>query len=321
LVLGLQWRSLMILNDVSRSARAGKLHVFTALALLVAGFAGCTQEVPGKLQVNVGQDSSGGEGGAGGGSDDTTAGAGGETSSGDATTSASSGAMSTSASTGGVTPQPATFTVALDTTSPQIDLDDELAMTVTLSPKGYMGTVSMAINNLGNGGITGEFSPKKIDLDGVNDVTVKLTLTTMSSTPPGSLSFSVSGTVATGARTTSATLTVKPAITIVIPKGVYQLGGTKDNPYKMAFGDYPMNVIAAQDISDQHPLTVRFFNDDDVAHEIHAANQGQGFPHDPGSIAPHSMDSLVRKVNAKGLYDYYLHDQNGAATIGRLAVQ
>ncbi len=33
------------------------------------------------------------------------------------------------------------------------------------------------------------------------------------------------------------------------------------------------------------------------------------------------MDSLVRKVNSKGLYDFYLHDQNAPKTIGRLAVQ
>ena len=150
---------------------------------------------------------------------------------------------------------------------------------------------------------------------------MKLTLTTMSSTPPGNLVFSVSAAVPEGVNTVSATLTVKPAITIVIPKGVYGLGGTKDNPYKMAFGDYPMNVIAAKDLSDQHPLTVRFFNDDDMAHEIHAGNPTQGFAHDPGPIAAHSMDSLVRKVNAKGLYDFYLHDQNAAATIGRIAVQ
>ncbi len=306
----------MILHDLSRSARAGKLHVFAALALWVVG---CTQPAAGKLEVNVGQDS-GGEGGAGG-SEESTTGEGGSTSSGDATTSASNGATSASSSTGGVKPQKATFLVALDTSSPQIDLDDVLEMTVTISPEGYVGSVNMAINNLGNGGIAGEFSPKKVTLDGASDVKVKLTLTTMSSTPPGDLDFSVSGTVATGARTTSATLTVKPAITIVIPKGVLQLGGTKDNPFKMAFGDYPMNVIAAQDISAQHPLTVRFYNDDDVAHEIHAANQAQGFPHDPGPIAPNSMDNLVRKINAKGLYDYYLHDQNAAATVGRLAVQ
>lgn len=305
----------MILHDLTRSARAGKLHLFAALAVFAVG---CTQPVPGQLQVNVGQDSAG-SGGAGGGSADSTTGAGGDSSSGDATTSASTGA--TSASTGGVTPQQATFTVSLDTSSPQIDLDDVLEMTVTLSPKGYVGSVNMAINNLGNGGITGKFSPKKVTLDGTSDVTVKLTLTTMSSTPPGNVAFSVSGTVATGARTAAATLTVKQAITIVIPKGVYGLGGTKDNPYKMAFGDYPMNVVAAQDLSDQHPLTVRFYNDDDIAHEIHAANQAQGFPHDPGAIPAHSMDGLVRKINAKGLYDYYLHDQNAAATVGRLAVQ
>src|SRR6185295_19080221 len=120
-------------------------------------------------------------------------------------------------------------------------------------------------NNLGNGGITGEFSSSKVTLDGATDVTVKLTLTTMSSTPPGEVAFSVSGKVATGARTASATLTVRPAITIVIPKNANQLAGTQADPYKMAFGDYPMNVIAPKDISAQKPLTVRFFNDDDVA--------------------------------------------------------
>ncbi|MEP7125806.1 MAG: hypothetical protein ABJE95_33050 [Byssovorax sp.] len=305
----------MILHDLPRSARAGKLHVFAALALFVVG---CTQTAPGELEVNVGQNADG-SGGSGGSAAVTTAGAGGDPVSGGVTSSTTGAA--TSSSTGGVTPQQATFQVSLDTASPKIDLDDALEMTVTISPKGYVGSVSLAINNLGNGGITGDFAAKKITLDGSADVMVKLTLTTMSSTPPGDVAFSVSGTVATGAKTTAATLTVKPAITIVIPKNVYGLGGTQNNPYKMAFGDYPMNVIAAGDISDQHPLTVRFYNDDDISHEIHAANQAQGFPHDAGGIAPHSMDSLVRKINAKGLYDYYLHDQNAPATIGRLAVQ
>ena len=306
----------MILHDLKLSARAGNLHIFAALALFVVG---CTQPVPGTLEVNVGQDDGDGGADGSGGSTGATTGAGGKPSSSSVTTSAASGTMS--ASTGGVMPQPATFVVSLDTSSPQIDLDDVLEMTVTISPMGYEGSVSLAINNLGNGGITGDFATKKVTLDGVKDVTVKLTMTTMSSTPPGDVDFSVTGTVATGAKVASAKLTVKPAITIIIPKNVLQLGGTKDNPYKMAFGDYPMNVIATQDISAQHPLTVRFFNDDDVAHEIHAANQAQGFPHDPGPIAAHSMDGLVRKITSKGLYDYYLHDQNAAATVGRLAVQ
>lgn len=303
----------MTLLALSRSARAGKLHVLAALALFAVG---CGQPAPGELQVNVEHGSSG-EGGAGG-SEESTTGAGGEASTSGETTAASSGP---STSSGGVTPQAATFVVSLDNSAPQIELDDALELMVTVSPNGYEGSVNLAINNLGNGGITGAFSSKKITLDGVTDTTVKLTLTTMSSTPPGTLNFSVSGAVATGAKTAAATLTVKPAITIVIPKGVLGLGGTQDNPYKKAFGEYPMNVIAAKDISNQSPLTVRFFNDDDVAHEIHAANQSQGFPHDPGPIAPHTMDTLVRKVNAKGLYDFYLHDQNAAKTIGRLAVQ
>jgi hypothetical protein len=317
----------MLLHALSRSARAGKLQAFAALALFVVG---CTQATPGDLLSDENPVQSGdgdeGEGGAGGStSGATTAGSGGKTSSGSGATSASSGgttSSSTTSSSSGMTPQQATFVVSVDNASPDVDLDDQVDLTITIAPNGYSGSVALAVNNLGNGGITGDLSPgNKVTLDGSTPVKVKLTLTTMSSTPPGDVGFSVSGTVATGAKTASATLTVRPAITIVIPKGANQLGGTATNPYKMAFGDYPMNVIAPQGISAQNPLTVRFFNDDDVSHEIHAANQSQGFPHDPGPIAPHTMDGLVRKVNAKGLYDYYLHDQGKAITIGRLAVQ
>jgi hypothetical protein len=273
---------------------------------------GCTQPAPGKLQVNVGQVDDG-EGGAGGEGDSTGAG-------GDPTSSATTAATTTSASGGGVSQQ-ATYTISFDTSAPAVDLDDAVEMMITVSPNGYVGSISLTINNLGNGGITGEFSSTKVTLDGSTDAEIKLTLTTMSSTPPGDLAFSVSAKVATGVKTANATLTVRPAITIVIPKNANGLGGTQNDPYKMAFGDYPMNVIAAKDISAQKPLTVRFFNDDDVPHEVHAANQSQGFPHDPGPIAAHSMDGLVRKVNSKGLYDFYLHDQNAPKTIGRLAVQ
>ena len=273
---------------------------------------GCTQSAPGKLEVNVGQaedddDGAGGEGGS--------TGAGGET------TSSSTTASSTTASSGGGVSQQATYTISFDTSAPAVDLDDAVEMMITISPNGYVGSVSLTINNLGNGGIEGEFSSSKVTLDGSTAVEVKLTLTTMSSTPPGALDFSVSAKAATGVKTANATLDVRPAITIVIPKNANGFGGTQNDPYKMAFGDYPMNVIAAKDISAQKPLTVRFFNDDDVPHEIHAANQSQGFPHDPGPIAAHSMDNLVRKVNSKGLYDFYLHDQNAPKTIGRLAVQ
>ena len=273
---------------------------------------GCTQSAPGKLEVNVGQAEDG---------DDGAGGEGGSTGAGGETTSSGTTAASTTASSGGGVSQQATYTISFDTSAPAVDLDDAVEMMITLSPNGYVGSVSLTINNLGNGGIEGEFSSSKVTLDGSTAVEVKLTLTTMSSTPPGELDFSVSAKAATGVKTANATLDVRPAITIVIPKNANGFGGTQNDPYKMAFGDYPMNVIAAKDISAQKPLTVRFFNDDDVPHEIHAANQSQGFPHDPGPIAAHSMDNLVRKVNSKGLYDFYLHDQNAPKTIGRLAVQ
>lgn len=273
---------------------------------------GCTQPAPGRLEFNAGQDGDG-EGGAGGESD--TSGAGGET------TSSATTASSTTSGSGGEVSQQAKFTIALDTSAPAVDLDDAVDVTITVSPNGYKGSVGLTVNNLGNGGITGDFSSTQVTLDGSTDVEVKLTLTTMSSTPPVPVDFSVSAKVANGVKTANATLDVRPAITIIIPKKANGFGGTENNPYKMAFGDYPMNIIAPKDLSAQKPLTVRFFNDDDVPHEIHAANQSQGFPHDPGPIAAHSMDNLVRKVNSKGLYDFYLHDQNAPKTIGRLAVQ
>jgi hypothetical protein len=62
-------------------------------------------------------------------------------------------------------------------------------------------------------------------------------------------------------------------------------------------------------------------NDDSVSHEIHADASGQGFGHDPGPFGGGTMDPYVRKVNTAGTYDFYLHDQGQAITIGRIEIK
>lgn len=216
---------------------------------------------------------------------------------------------------------PATFTVALDDAMPAIDLASQVDLKVTVTPHGYTGNVNLTATGLSNGGIASSFGMNMLTLDGSTNATTTLTLKTGSSTAPKALPFSVDVFAAAGTASAPATLTVHSAITIHIPANANSLGGTQANPYKTAFGPYPIPITAPAGISAQNPVTVRFFNDDGVAHEIHASQASEGFDHDPGSIAPHSMDTFVRQVNAKDTYDFYLHDQLQPITIGRIVIQ
>ena len=47
----------------------------------------------------------------------------------------------------------------------------------------------------------------------------------------------------------------------------------------------------------------------------------QGFPHDVMPIPPNSMSSNVREVNSAGTYNYYLHDEGAAETVGQIVIQ
>lgn len=293
--------------------RSSRVLRLAAVAALVGLALGCDDQ---PTYVPIGQ--VGGAGGAGGGAG-SSSGAGGGGAAATTTSSASTGPGG-SGGTGGEAPQAAVFAVSVDSANAAVDLRDEVEIAVSIVPNGYTGPVSLTFG-VGGGSVTGALGTTKVTLDGATTATTKLTLTTLSSSPPGEVAFSVSGTVATGTKTANGSLTVSPAITVVIPKNANQLAGSGADPYKLAFGDYPIVITAPAGISNQNPVTVRFFNDDDVAHEIHGNKDANGFPHDPGPIAPNSMDELVRKVNATGSYDFYLHDQGGALTIGRIVIQ
>lgn len=109
-------------------------------------------------------------------------------------------------------------------------------------------------------------------------------------------------------------------ITITIPAGVDGVQGTAQQPNTTAFGPYPL-TISAPAVSQQNPVTVRFFNADIKAHEIHASLPNDGFGHDLTPFAPMTMDPMVREVTAPGTYDFYLHDEGGPFNVGRLVIQ
>ena len=222
-----------------------------------------------------------------------------------------------------MTGQPGNYTVALDTVTPQIDLNADVVVVVTIDPVGYVGPVTLSVDNLPvASGVTSAFANDVVTLDGTTKATATLTLTSLSSAAPVDVPFAVTVTVPSGSKSANATLTVRPTITIIIPANVNGLAGTAANPYKLAFGDYPIMITAPAGISAAKPVNVKFFNDDTIAHEIHAGQGGQGFPHSQASISAQTLDATPRPVNATGTYDFYMHDQGPSPlTIGRIVIQ
>jgi hypothetical protein len=192
---------------------------------------------------------------------------------------------------------------------------------VSIAPNGYAGMATLSVTSMPTG-VTGTFDNATLTLDGTATATAKLTLKTDTSAVQGPANIEVDAMAMGLTFKTTIALTVESAITVHIPKGVDNMGGTTSNPVTTAFGPYPMKMQSPPGgISASTPLTVYFFNDDTVSHEIHASADQEGFAHDPGSIAPNSMDKLVRNVNTTGSYNYYLHDQGAPITVGLIEIQ
>ena len=258
----------------------------------------------------------GGTTGGGGGS-------GGSTGGGGTTVDAGGGGTGTGGGGGGTdagTTVTASYKVAVDKATVASDLLSSVELMVTIDPAGFKGSVALSASGLPTD-VTATFASATMNLDGTTPMTSKVTLSTLTSTKPGDAPFAIVATSSAGTQSAKSTLTVNSVLTIKIPQGVIGLGGTTGNPYKTAFGTYPIMIAAPTGISSQTPVTVKFYNADNTSHEIHASSPGAGFPHDGGPISAMSMDNTVRKVNTKGTYDFYLHDQGGAATVGRVVIQ
>lgn len=270
--------------------------------------------------------SSGGVAGSSGSGTASSSGSGGGSSGGSSSGSSSGSAGSSggsgggSGSSSGAPAAPPNLSVALDHTSLQLELLAKGTLQVSVSPNGYVGPVQLQLGAM-PAGLTGTFSPATLNLDGTTAGTATLTLATLDSSPPGSATLDVQASAAGMPFHASASVDVLSKITIHIPQGVNGLGGTISNPVTDAYGPYPFKIVAPSGMSTQTPVTVYFMNDDGQSHEIHADNPNQGFGHDPGTIAPHSMDSYVRQVNTPGTYTFYLHDQGAPITIGMVEIQ
>jgi hypothetical protein len=294
----------------------------------------------GRWQPNGGNSSSGATSSSSGGSGDTsssssggqagsssgTTGAGssggsGGTSSGTASSSGGSSGSGSGSSSGGMPPaNPPNLGVSVDQTSLQMQLLANGTVHVSVAPNGYSGSVTLGAGTLPSG-VTATFSPATLTLDGSTAGTATLTVATVDNTPPGTVSLDVQAMADGTTAHASVSVEVQSIITIHIPSGVNNLGGTVQSPVTSAYGPYPFKIVAPQNMSSSSPVTVYFMNDDDISHEIHADNPDQGFGHDPGPFGAHSMDPYVRQVNAVGSYDFYLHDQGAPITIGLVEIQ
>lgn len=265
--------------------------------------------------------SSSGASSSGGGAESSSGGGGSGGESSSSSGASSSGASSSSGGGTGTGAQPPTnAAVTLAQSSLQVALMDSATVQVSIAPNGYTGTMALAATNLPTGA-TASFDNATVTLDGSTTATATLTLTTLDSTPPGEGSVSVTATADGMTKSASLDLTVQAEITLHIPAGVNNTGATVTNPNSTAFGPYPIKISAPANLSASNPITVNFYNDDTVSHEIHADNASQGFGHDPGPFPANSMDPYVREVNAGGTFDFYLHDQGAPITIGRLFVE
>jgi hypothetical protein len=191
---------------------------------------------------------------------------------------------------------------------------------VSVAPNGYSGTADLSLASMPTG-VTGTFDHAQLALDGRTTATATLTLKTADSAPPGDTNIEVDATAAGTTAKTTIAFTVQSVITVHIPMGVDNMGGSITNPVTTAYGPYPIKITAPPGISPQNTVTVYFMNDDSVSHEIHASDDQLGFGHDPGPIPPMSMDSYVRNVNATGPYNFYLHDQGAPITVGLIEIQ
>jgi hypothetical protein len=244
-------------------------------------------------------------------------------SSGAAPMGSSSGSSSgSSGSSSGSTPSGNTpdLGVSVDQTSLQMQLLASSTVHVSIAPNGYFGSVTLGAGTL-PAGVTATFSPASLTLDGSTAGTATLTVATVDSTPPGMVSLDVQATADGTTAHASVSVAVQSIITIHIPAGVDNLGGTVEDPVTDAYGPYPFKIVAPANLSQSTPVTVYFMNDDSISHEIHADNPDQGFGHDPGPFPAMSMDPYVRQVNAVGSYDFYLHDQGAPITIGLVEIQ
>ncbi len=301
----------------------GDLPRVVSLGLLAAIASACAQEpiFDPSTAAATGSPSSAADSGSGSGGDDdsSSTGDGASGPSGPTTTGGDGGSRGEggagSSGGGGEDVVPATFTLSVDGDAPVLELRDSATITVTIDADGDVGTVSLVVE-----GLPGDVTATVDDTVDVSDgtQTALVELSSASSTVTGTFDFTVRATAAGSEETAAGQVVVEPVITIYIPQN---LDGLQENPPNTtAFGAYPTTLTAPPNLSGDNPVTVRFFNQDAVPHQIHAGDQN-GFDHSQADIPANGYDPMDRRVTAAGTYDYYPHDCCGQSILGRIVIE
>ena len=260
------------------------------------------QEQPTSLLDGDGGQSSGSGNNGGSGDGGSTSNDGGSSSNGD----------------GGSQPIPQTADYEITAAgSADIELRDSADVSLTIAPNGYTGVVSLSLMNV-PADVEASIAPTSVTLDGSSSESLTLTVTSASNSESGSFAISVVGTVPEGQASGDVAVTIEPVITIIIPQDLESYASSPADT--TAFGDYPTVIKAPANISAANPVTVKFFNDDTVSHEIHADQDGAGFGHGQGPIAAGAFDPVVREVNQTGEFPYYPHDI-GTTILGLIVIE
>lgn len=278
------------------------MRTLALLLMTLAAPLGCTDQ---PTHLLGGGSPSGGS--SGDGASSATSGGGSAASGGSSANGGASGA-------GGEAPQPATFSLSLSQPAATIELRDSVDVVVTVAANGYVGTVTLDVAGL-PADVDASLAAPSVTLSGSGSETVTLTLSSASDSQTGDAPYTVTGTVPSGSKDTQGALTIEPVLTVEIPANLADF--ISDPPDTTAFGAYPTLVKALPDMN-QTPITVRFHNNDDIPHEIHADGTN-GFFHSQSQIGPGQFDD-DRQITGPGTYDYYPHDL-GTGILGRIKIQ
>lgn len=210
-------------------------------------------------------------------------------------------------------PAPAgSFAVMTSANAAAIDLLTSTELMVTVAPTNFTGAVTLSVDNL-PADTTAVFEPATLNVSGMAGATAKLTLTATSKVKPAAYNLNV--TAKSGALSQQAVfaLTVRPELTLRIP-----LNAMKGDPNMFGAPEY---VITAPDnFGANAPITLKILNADTTPHIIHGPGSDGFFHGNTGTPLQQNQADQPRRLTAKRIYNFYLHDQ-GTPNTGRIVIQ
>ena len=237
---------------------------------------------------------------------------------------------STTPGGGSTTPAPTQaqgFDVLLDKPEGTMNLAEKLELTATVASKGSSGAVALSAVGVPEG-VKVTFEPASVTISAAAGASAKVIIESATDAVPGIANINIEGLLAGVKGAAALKVDIKSRLVVNIPANIDQLSAnnSSQNPKRDAFGAYPIRIKAPQGISAQNPVTVVFRNADSTPHQIHAGDNGLGFPHGRNDIPaggnePERRISGIKMQNGQpAQLNFYLHDQGTAKTQGALLI-